>query len=260
MDKIPSLKGDSRFRTRLFVVGKRDGNDLGFTRLLSCDFVSLRSRQENGYPECLHNPSLYKQFGRVTSRLHELSREYIPVTRRHDWRRNEYLLRAADYISDEPVLHALEKLMEQVAALPISAETFGLIHGDLNVGNVRVGEDGTLTLFDFDECQYSWFVEDIAVQLFYLLYVFGEDSKNDRRAQYELFLHHFIEGYTESGQRLPEGWKEQLPLFLRLREIIVYVGMHRSWDLQHADLWTQDFLRDSRMRITHARSLIDDFL
>ncbi|WP_256758159.1 hypothetical protein [Cohnella sp. WQ 127256] len=58
---------------------------------------------------------------------------------------------------------------------------------------------------------------------------------------------------------MPEGWKDQLGLFLRLREIIVFVGMYRSWDLSQPDDWTRDFLRDSRMRITKGVSLIDEF-
>lgn len=58
---------------------------------------------------------------------------------------------------------------------------------------------------------------------------------------------------------MPDGWKDQLKLFLRLREIIVVVGMHRSWDLSQADGWTRDFLRDSRMRILKGISLIDEF-
>ena len=60
---------------------------------------------------------------------------------------------------------------------------------------------------------------------------------------------------------MPEGWKDQLKLFLRLREIIVkIVGMYRSWDLSQPDDWTRDFLQDSKMRITNGISLIDEFV
>jgi Ser/Thr protein kinase RdoA (MazF antagonist) len=212
-----------------------------------------------GYPECLGNPRLYKQCGRLTGRLHELAKTYKPSIRRHTWEHNEYILRARDYIppEDEPVLRALDELKARLAGLPVITDSFGLIHGDINVGNFTIDHTGAITLFDFDECQYSWYVEDIAVQLYYILYVFGEDSKSERKAQYDLFIEHFERGYTEDGRRLPEGWKEQLPLFLRLREIIVFVGMNRSWDLRQPDEWTRDFLRDSRTRMTNGLSLID---
>jgi Ser/Thr protein kinase RdoA (MazF antagonist) len=214
-----------------------------------------------GYPECLSNPELCEQCGRMTGHLHELAKRYNPVTRRHTWECNEYLLRAREYIppEHESILHALDELKEHLASLPVTPDNFGLIHGDINVGNFIVDESGGITLFDFDECQYSWYAGDIAIQLYYLLYVFGENSKSERKVQYELFIKHFERGYTEDGRQLPDGWKEQLALFLRLREIIVFVGMHRSWDLSQPDDWTRDFLQDSRMRITKGISLIDDF-
>lgn len=214
-----------------------------------------------GYPECLGNSLLYVQCGRITGRLHELTKLYKPMAQRHTWEFNEYLIRAKDYLPSElqPILHALDELKAHLTSLPVNADNFGLIHGDINVGNFTVDESGQITLFDFDECQYSWYVEDIAIQLYYLLYVFGEDSKSERKVQYELFIKHFELGYTEGGRQMPDGWKEQLKLFLRLREIIVVVGMHRSWDFSQPDDWTRDFLQDSRMRIMKGISLIDEF-
>jgi Ser/Thr protein kinase RdoA (MazF antagonist) len=212
-----------------------------------------------GYPACLGNPLLYELCGRVTGRLHELSKRYKPETRRHTWESNEYLLHAKKYIPSEQqaIILALDNLKAQSANLPVTSDNYGLIHGDINVGNFTVDAIVGLTLFDFDECQYSWYVEDIAVQLYYLLYVFGEESKAERKVQYELFIKHFEKGYTEEGRQMPVRWQDQIGLFLKLREIIVFVGMHRSWDLSQANDWTRDFLKDSRMRISKGISLID---
>ncbi|WP_336773406.1 phosphotransferase enzyme family protein [Paenibacillus sp. MMO-58] len=236
-----------------------DGNGISF---YASSFTYAPGRKI-GYPECLGNPFLYEQCGRITGRLHELSRSFKPTeaSKRHTWEKNEYLLRAADYLPQDhlPILQALYGIKTELAAMPVSTEQFGLIHGDINVGNFTVDESGELTLFDFDECQYSWYTEDIAIQLYYLLYVFGEDSKPERKEQYELFIEHFERGYTEDGRQMPRNWKEQLVLFLRLRDIIVLVGMHRSWDLSQPDDWTRDFLKDSWTRITNGNSLIDGF-
>ncbi|PWV99740.1 Ser/Thr protein kinase RdoA (MazF antagonist) [Paenibacillus cellulosilyticus] len=213
-----------------------------------------------GYPECLDNPTLYEQCGRITSRLHKLSMQYEPSVKRHTWESNEYLLRANDYLPQEhPALQALEAIRTELSSLSVTAQTFGLIHGDISVGNFMVDEAAGITLFDFDECQYSWYIEDIAIQLYYLLYVFGEDSKSKRKEQYEQFMVHFERGYTAAGLHMPDRWREQLELFLRLREIIVVIGMHRSWDLSQPDEWTRDFLRDSTMRIARGISVIDGF-
>lgn len=171
------------------------------------------------------------------------------------------MLRAERYLPQghQPILLALNELKSELAGLPVTPEHFGLIHGDINVGNFTLDESGEMTLFDFDECQYSWYTEDIAIQLYYLLYVFGEDSRAERKTQYELFMKHFERGYTDGGRQLPRHLKDQLGIFLRLRDIIVLVGMHRSWDLSQPDDWTRDFLQDSWARITNGKSLIDGF-
>lgn len=55
------------------------------------------------------------------------------------------------------------------------------------MGNFLVS-DKEINIFDFDECQYSWFVEDIAIQLFYIIYVFVDNSINDRKKQAYSFM------------------------------------------------------------------------
>ncbi|QOT12306.1 phosphotransferase [Paenibacillus sp. JNUCC32] len=105
----------------------------------------------------------------MTGHLHDLAKRYDPLTRRHLWERNDYLLRARRYLLPEhaPILRVLVKLKERFASLPVTPDNFGLIHGDINVGNFMVDETGEITRFD--ECQYSWYAEGIAFQLYYLL-------------------------------------------------------------------------------------------
>ncbi|WP_430022355.1 phosphotransferase [Paenibacillus sp. MABNR03] len=102
---------------------------------------------------------------------------------------NEYLLRAKDYLPSElqPILIALDELKVQLASLPVNADNFGLIHGDINVGNFTIDEDGGITLFDFDECQYSWYVEDIAIQL-YTCYMYSVKIRNSNERSSMIFL------------------------------------------------------------------------
>jgi amicoumacin kinase len=58
----------------------------------------------------------------------------------------------------------------------------------------------------------------------------------------------FLRGYREEAE-ISNEWLSKLPLFLRLREIIVYAGMHRSYDMTKLDDWTRDYLAFSRARI-----------
>ena len=44
-------------------------------------------------------------------------------------------------------------------------ETWGLIHADLRPSNVIRGNDGRLTVIDFDDAGYSWYLYDYASSL-----------------------------------------------------------------------------------------------
>jgi Ser/Thr protein kinase RdoA (MazF antagonist) len=63
--------------------------------------------------------------------------------------------------------------LEEVAArvrnglmtLPRTPPVYGLCHGDLHPGNVRFGDGGEPTLFDFDCCGYGWRAYDLTVFL-----------------------------------------------------------------------------------------------
>jgi Ser/Thr protein kinase RdoA (MazF antagonist) len=116
---------------------------------------------------------------------------------------------------------------------------------------------GAITVFDFDEAQYSWFIEDIAIPLYYLVYVYGgEEGKSDRESQVFRFMDHFMKGYIQESS-FDHNWLKQIPLFLRLREIIVYTGMHRSADLTNLDEWSRDYLAQSKLRIEKGIPIVD---
>ena len=219
-----------------------------------------------GYPECLRDDHLYERLGRLTGRMHALSRAYKPNPRygpRHDWSGNWFLRHVHGVPATQPGVHAAcAGLMETIGALPREEGAFGLIHGDMGVGNFTVADDGRITLFDFDEVQYSWFVEDIAVQLYYLVYVYGGEGKSLREEQAERFMHHFMRGYEEE-HTLDPYWIRQIPLFLRLRELIVYIGAFRNWDgvdetfSSSDNQWFKDWIAESRARIESGTPIVD---
>jgi Ser/Thr protein kinase RdoA (MazF antagonist) len=58
----------------------------------------------------------------------------------------------------------LERLFLQFEHLTPTVDDYGLVHGDLNPTNFHVN-DNQITLFDFDDCAYKWFINDIAIAL-----------------------------------------------------------------------------------------------
>ena len=57
-----------------------------------------------------------------------------------------------------------DRLVSDLSALPTSPEHFGLIHSDLHLGNLLADGD-QLTMIDFDDAGFGWFVHELAVAL-----------------------------------------------------------------------------------------------
>lgn len=55
--------------------------------------------------------------------------------------------------------------LDTMANVARTSETWGLIHADLRPSNVIAGADGTLTVIDFDDCGYSYYLYDYAAAL-----------------------------------------------------------------------------------------------
>ena len=211
------------------------------------------------YGEYLNNEWIYQQIGKLTAQIHAHSLFFSQQHEVHRpyWYENAYIKEFKNIVPLEDVeLHnAFDELISECHQLEININNFGLIHGDINVGNFHV-YDNRVILFDFDECQWSWYVEDIAISLFYTIYVYGEDAKDERIQQGKTFLRHYLNEYKKI---IPISEKELalIPLFLRLREFIVYVGVCKKWDLSNTNQWQTDYLKDTRLRLALGRSLMD---
>ncbi|HEY5561394.1 MAG TPA: phosphotransferase [Clostridiaceae bacterium] len=203
------------------------------------------------YPECMNNDSLSEMCGEITGQIHALSLNYLPQSiekTRHDWTENNYLKNITRFIpsTQHKIFEQYELLQNQINGLK-KERNYGIIHGDINVGNFLINGE-KLTLFDFDECQYSWFIEDIAIQLFYMVYVVLDDSIGERNFQAQRFIQCFLKGYKRHFS-IDEDSLKSIPLFLKLRELIVYIGMYRSFNLANLDEWTAIYINESRRRI-----------
>ncbi|MHB1683375.1 MAG: phosphotransferase enzyme family protein [Bacilli bacterium] len=214
------------------------------------------------YPDCLHDHELYYKCGVAIGRLHAVSKSFVPsstAVSRQDWRNNFYLTHIREFIPRDQakVFKGYTDTMSKLMALPVDRQSFGLTHGDVHVGNLRV--DGSrVTLFDFDEAQYSWFMDDIVTQMYYLVYVYGgDDGRELRESQAKRFMANFMKGYFEESS-IDDYWMSQVPLFLRLREIIVYVGMYKNHpDVSELNQWGKDYMSEAKVRIEGGIPIVD---
>jgi Ser/Thr protein kinase RdoA (MazF antagonist) len=210
------------------------------------------------YPEYLNSIEVFKQLGQITGKIHKASKTYTsPNIKRNDWSENYYLKNLYNYIpkTETDIRIAYERLMMDFTLLNYNENSFGLIHGDINVWNFCISEN-QITLFDFDECQYSWFVEDIAIQLFYTVYPFGDDSITERQEIADKFMSYFMSGYYSEND-LDDYWIKKIPEFLKLRELIVHVGIYKKWDINNLSEWQRDYYNQSANRIKNGISLVE---
>jgi len=176
---------------------------------------------------------LLYEYGSQLGRMHRLSQAYRP--RVPDWKRPEWddplMLDVDRFLPPEDlrIREIWEDLLAYLRSLSQGRTAYGLIHQDVHQGNFFISETGGITFFDFDDCVYSWYIYDIAMVLFYA--VMGQKDQVEFTRK---FLAGFLPGYF-SENSLDPGWFQQIPHFLKLREIDLYAVIHRSFDLANLD-------------------------
>lgn len=193
-------------------------------------------------------PPLWTVLGRLVGRMNFLARTYQPPEerfRRPDWRQEQNDF-ADRYLppSEADVVQVYHQALDELGCLLRTPDDYGLVHQDVHRGNFLLDGD-RITLFDFDDLQYSWFAYDIAMALYYAL---PPDAGPKDAAYARHFLDCFLEGYFRENA-LDSRWLAEIPRFLKMRELELYVAIHRSYDLDHLDPWCQRFMNGRRERI-----------
>jgi Ser/Thr protein kinase RdoA (MazF antagonist) len=198
-------------------------------------------------------PELYEAYGRLVGRTHALTKDYEPA--RPEWRRPEWDDPIFDYVTqylparETVALERYREALAQVKELPRGRDNYGLTHQDAHGANMFVDEDGRLTLFDFDDCGYHYFANDIAMCLFYIAM-----GRNNTAEFAREFMRHFMRGYRAENAPA-DWWLDALPPFLKLREIELYAQLHREFDIENRglaaidDAWCAMYMEGRKERI-----------
>ena len=202
------------------------------------------------------NDDLIEKWGRTLGRMHVRTKSFEPSNnkfKRFQWH-EDYAMDIERYVpaSQPLVLEKCRALKQRLHDLPVDKNSYGLVHCDLHYGNFFV-DNGNLTVFDFDDCQYHWFAFDIAIPLFYAL----RDSKIDPGDK--VFADHFMEifmaGYKEENT-IDKSWLERIPLFLKVREMELYFLIISDMP-ENLDDWCHRFMKGRRERIEKEIPIID---
>jgi Ser/Thr protein kinase RdoA (MazF antagonist) len=185
---------------------------------------------DNGYHyrEGVPIQEYFQNWGQVLGQMHRLAKTYQPLNdtiRRPQWHTWD-VFTGFPYGDRLPVIQTkYDRLVAELHALPKDADSYGLIHFDFNDGNFTVDYDnGDITVFDFDDSCYFWFVFELACAweggIGHVMF----RPLSERKAFMDRYMEEVMIGYTRENT-LGAEWLQHMPLFLRLiqmQELIHY--------------------------------------
>jgi len=186
------------------------------------------------------NSQLAEKIGRMLGRMHKMTKDFTPRERKRPDIFEEFGPTFGNYLDDEDnlVVERIQTLYQELKSFPQTKENWGMVHVDFHGGNFSLYQ-GEIGLFDFDDCQYSWFAHDIAMALFYMLppRVTTEEDLQRGHDSLNQLLSGYLKENSLSGKELI-----RIPLFLKLREMELYALIKRSFDLNDLDPWCANYM------------------
>ena len=179
------------------------------------------------------SPEFFQAYGKVIGKFHKLTKSYVPsegIKERFVWYEDQVLVEAKKYLKEEDMrmIDILKELMDDIKKIPVTNDNFGLIHTDVHMGNFFITEDHKFTVFDFDDASYQYFISDIAIVLYYLTWF--TDPESDRLKYANFFMANFMDGYNTENKLSKEDFLT-IDKFLKLREILIYIVIHKTVEL-----------------------------
>jgi Ser/Thr protein kinase RdoA (MazF antagonist) len=118
-----------------------------------------------------------------------------------------------------------ELLRERLAAYGETSRTFGLVHADLRCANLII-DGGRLSVIDFDDCGFSWYLYDFAAAISFL--------------EHEPYIPELLDAWI-AGYRtvVPLSDEETaiIPTFIMLRRMLL-----TAWLASHSETPTAEQL------------------
>jgi Ser/Thr protein kinase RdoA (MazF antagonist) len=175
----------------------------------------------------------FYNWGRILGQMHRLTKYYQPMSdlaRRPEWWEEQQFtgFPAGDRLPQ--VQEKYDHLIEELRTLPKSVDSYGLIHFDFNDGNFTVDyANGDITVFDFDDSCYFWFMYDIACAWEGGIGRTMYRPLADRVAFMDHYMEQMMAGYSRENTISAE-WMKRLPLFLRLIQMMELMHFSRYLD------------------------------
>jgi Ser/Thr protein kinase RdoA (MazF antagonist) len=195
--------------------------------------------------------SLMTALGHLVGKMHAIAKDFEPSNPEYErptWDEDiAETLKKFEQLppQDAPLVNRFKQIAAHLRDLPRGMDDYGLIHFDVHGGNFYLA-DGQVWLFDFDDCCYNWFANDIAMVLFYAA-PFECDTPEQAGLMQQRFQA-FMRAYQQENQLDPE-WFDEIVNFMTLREIDLYAAILRDIPVEEYDRWVAGYMHNRRERI-----------
>lgn len=98
-------------------------------------------------------------------------------------------------------------------------------------------------------------VQEIAVELYDAVSLFGDDAFKDRETMANGFMQHFLKGYL-SERDLSATHLKEISLYLRLEEWRAHANLYHTWNLDDMDQSQCDYFEQTKARIIHSIPIV----
>ncbi len=236
-------------------------SNMNGTHYIVTAFQNAEGTLAENIPPSEWTDDLFCSIGRAAGKFHRISLGYTPsspILTRPMWFDSYEIVEAIQLLaaSNDPAREKLAALVEALKQLPAGASDFGLIHDDLHFANFLIQADGMVSIIDFDDCAYSWFAMDVAMALFDILVLYDPLSEADKQSFARRFLSNYLSGYRMEKE-MPQYWLEQIPRFLKLKELCIYATLIGHADIAQSGSWVGRFMRGRSDRIANEVIYVD---
>lgn len=218
-------------------------------------FASIFEKAKGHLPEIDNinewNEVLFYQWGKTMGKIHYLTKNYSPkegAFKRKHWNEDIYFNKEYKIHEEDTVIYERwSEIVKEIYTLPKDNDVYGLIHNDFHQYNFFI-ENGNLTVFDFDDCLYHWYICDIAIAFYHALQTIPINNVEERKEFGIKFIKSFLKGYSEET-KLEDKWLEKIPLFLEYRRICSYNFALRLWKKEELTEGQKEYLSLMRYNI-----------
>lgn len=196
--------------------------------------------------------------GQTLGRMHRLSMLYNcnKVTKRRQWDENSHLVKAQcilrNYNTD--LSDKFNSYISLMRRFPRKKSSFGLVHGDFLFSNYFFDDDNNIFIFDFDECEYSWFIYDIAVCMYYYLLGADPTELHEKVEEAEDMFFHIMSGYVMEYE-LDIECLRNIDLFFQLRDYVLLSSILES-SANNLSSWSKSFVESATGRLLGGKPFI----